>query len=81
MRTIQRVKTKTLDDIAFGYWDEENEQFVPVETQNDISRAAGLLGITVEMMKALVLFASLVRDAVSSDLIDIWKRLDKAGIP
>jgi len=77
MKTVitERIDTYT-DQLRFGYWDEEGEEFVPLTEQN----AEGLameLGCTVEMIEALRAFTVFIVDAVSTDLRNIWKRLDK----
>lgn len=74
--------TSETQDLQFGYWDMEGEEFIPIEGMNDEERqrAAELLGCSPVLLDALEMFAETIADRVGMDLRDIWKRLDAAGI-
>jgi len=83
METI--VTTKVVSEVknlSFGYWDEENEEFIPIGGMNndELKEAAKLLGCSPALLDALVMFAETICDTVISDLVSIWQRLDNAGI-
>ena len=81
MKTKTVITTET-SNITFGYWDTEKEEFVPIEyAENSIELGAQKLNCSPELLEAMDMFATNIRDIISEDLRDIWKRLDGAGIP
>ena len=81
MKTVKTVSVKTeTSHLVFGYWDAEGDEFIEPKTAKDYQQASKHFGCSVEMVDALVTLVELVRDYVQEDLLDIWKRMDKAGI-
>lgn len=78
MRTVKKVET-SIDDLQFGYWDVEDEEFIPIDgmTEKEMGHAAKLLGCSPLMLDALLLFSNSVRDSIAGDLKDIWRMVDK----
>ena len=78
MRTVKKIETN-IDDLRFGYWDVEGEEFIPVNgmTNEELSQAAKLLGCSPLMLDALMMFSDGIREAVAIDLKDIWRMVDK----
>ena len=79
MKTTTRV-TCDIDGLALGWWDEEKENFIPVKSQNDVEKAALVLGCSEKMVDTLGMLVESIKESVGGDLRDIWKRLDEAGI-
>jgi hypothetical protein len=82
--TVVRIESAT-QDLEFGVWisDEEGEgEFVSLHGMDaeEAARMAEVLGCSTALVDALVMFAETIADLVGSDLCDIWKRLDAAGI-
>ena len=80
-RTTVKIESAT-QDLQFGYWKMETEEFIPIEGMDEEERkqAAELLGCSPVLIDALEMFTETVADVVGCDLCDIWKRLDAAGI-
>ena len=80
-QTTVRITSAT-QDLQFGYWNMETEEFVPIAGMDKEERqqAAELLGCSPVLLDALEMFAETIADVVGSDLSDIWKRLNVAGI-
>ena len=78
MRTVKTIETN-IDDLQFGYWDVEGEEFIPINgmTDAEMSQAAKLLGCSPLMLDALMLFGESVRDSIAGDLKDIWRMVDR----
>ena len=74
-----RVECDT-DNIQFGYYDSDNDEFVAIESVADATEAAEKLRASPELLAALATFADVIRDWVGGDLRAIWQRLDDAGI-
>ena len=83
METKTTVKiTSAIQDLQFGYWEMETEEFIPIAgmDEEERQRAAELFGCSPVLVDALEMFAETVADVVGLDLRDIWKRLDAAGV-
>lgn len=78
--TITTRVTCDIDDLVFGWWDEEREQFVPIKSQDDVEAAIVALGCSEKMLDALSLLVDSIKDFVGNDLRGIWARLDATGI-
>jgi hypothetical protein len=79
MRTVKKVETN-IDDLAFGYWDMEGEEFIPINgmSEAELDQAAKLLGCTKLLLDSLMMFSDSIRDSVAGDLKDIWRRVDRS---
>ena len=79
MRTVKTIET-AIDDLKFGYWDVEGEEFIPINEMTDaeLNQAATLLGCSPLMLDALMLFSDSVRDSIAGDLKDIWRMVDRS---
>ena len=75
METIKTTKiVGHTDDLDFGYWDDESETFVGLE--KDPVAVQEHLGLSNEALSVITMFVADVRELVSTDLAEIWKRLD-----
>lgn len=77
MKTEVKVRIITnADRIALGYWDADKEEWLEPKSTDEIAKAAEELNCSPALVEALMLSVETVADAISSDLRDIWKRLD-----
>ena len=78
MRTVKKIETN-IDDLQFGYWDMESEEFVPISGMSDaeLNQAARLLGCTPLLLDALMIFSANISESVAGDLKDIWRMVDR----
>ena len=76
MRTtvITKIETK-LDDLEFGYWDEEAQTFVGVERNHQ--EVQDKFNLSDDAISSLTMFLADVKELIASDLADIWERLDE----
>jgi len=74
----QRKVTANVDQLQFGYWDMEIEEFVPIDAQyvDQVQKAITELGCTEGLLDALAMFAANIVEMIGDDLRDIWARLD-----
>ena len=83
MKTVTTTKIETrIDNLQFGYWDIESEEFIPISgmTDAELNEAAMPLGCTPLLLDALAILAESISESVAADLVDIWKRLEEAGL-
>ena len=78
MRTVKKVEAN-IDGLAFGYWDMEGEEFIPINgmSEAELEQAALLLGCSALLLDALTIFSDSVRESVAGDLKDIWRQAEK----
>ena len=78
MRTVKKIETN-IDDLQFGYWDMESEEFVPINGMSDaeLNQAARLLGCTPLLLDALMVFNDSISESIAGDLKDIWRMVDR----
>jgi transcriptional regulator NrdR family protein len=81
------VKTKKtvqahVDNIEFGYWDMKTQTFMPVDVtlQGNVDAAAKAIKCSELLIDTLGLLTRSIKEQISQDLKDIWRRLDEAGI-
>ena len=79
MKTTTRVICD-IDSLVLGWWDEEKDEFIPILSQDEVQAASAILGCSEEMLDTLIMLTDSIKEVVGSDLRDIWKRLDGAGI-
>jgi hypothetical protein len=77
MKTVvsKHIITKT-ENIQFGYWDEDADEFVAIEKTGQYAKALERLGCSEALLDAVISLTASIREIVSSDLADIWERLD-----
>jgi len=83
MKTVTTTKIETrIDSLQFGYWDMEDEEFVPFSSmvEEKLDEAAKLLGCTPLLLDALAMLTESICESVAADLADIWERLEEAGV-
>jgi hypothetical protein len=81
MKTITTTKIECdTSRIQFGYYDPDEDDFIVIESAIDAIQAAEKFQCSADLPTALATFAEIIRDAVSTDLRAIWKRLDEAGL-
>lgn len=78
METVTRVLTST-DNISFGYWNNDTDEFVPLSTLSDTEEKeiAELFGCTPLLVDALIMLTADIKENIGADLIDIWKAIGK----
>lgn len=64
------------DEIVFGYWNEAEQEFIELQNDEDCAAAAKVLKASPILLDGLVMFADKVKENVTADLRDLWKRLD-----
>jgi len=70
----KRIITGNVDSCEFGYWDEESQNFITIESiTKKVIRKTGLSKEAIDLI--MVNFSNL-KEAMTADLADIWKRLD-----
>lgn len=81
METVMRIKTE-VEEVRFGFWDPEEDDFVPIDTTKvaDLKAAVEHFNCSEEIVEALGAMFERLIEAVADDLETIWKRLDEAGI-
>jgi hypothetical protein len=77
MKTRTTVETE-LQQVQFGYWDTDRERFVSInhEDAESVKKAVGALSCHPLLIDAIGSLVAEIKEAVSSDLADIWQRLD-----
>jgi hypothetical protein len=77
MKTRTTVETK-LQQVQFGYWDMDGERFVSINHENaeSVEKAVRALSCHPLLIDAIGSLVQEIKGAVSSDLADIWQRLD-----
>lgn len=70
------VISSRVEDIEFGYWNEEEDEWVELVTDEQLLDASKALGVKVEFLKALKSSFDMLREYIHDDLKDIWERLD-----
>ena len=81
MKTVTSTKVVCeIDKLTLGWWNEEQDKFIPIESQDDYEKAAIALGCSEKMLDTLVTLIASIQATIGTDLRDIWKRLDKAGL-
>ena len=74
MKTIKTTRVETeLSRLEFGYWDLENDEFIPIRSEVDIVKAAELFGVNPLLVEALITLIDGIKDFIGADLKDIWE--------
>ena len=74
MKTETSIKC-AVEECIFGYWDDEQEKFIPIDEQNR-KEFAQKMDCSEKLLEAIEeTFSSLV-DMLKEDLTDIWKKLE-----
>ena len=77
METKSIIRTQS-DDIVFGYWDKDNEEFIELNqmlTDEKTAEVAEILGCSPILVDALIMLSDSIAEAVGQDLKDIWKKV------
>lgn len=72
METTRTIKGH-YQDIQFGYWDAENEEFVPIESASP--EFAAKLGCSELLLDTLVILVQDIKEKFGEDLKDIWRKV------
>jgi len=78
MKTVKSIENH-LDDIQFGWWDPEKEEFYPIELAED-EEGQKLLkreDVIERFLDSMILFTNDLKENIGRDLKDIWERLDR----
>lgn len=77
---MKTVVTKRIlanvQDVQFGYWDNEAEEFIPITDDTVMGDAASRLKCSPELIEAILFLVEHLTSSIHADLTDIWKRLD-----
>ena len=76
MKTSKRIDCET-ERIRFGYFDEEKQEWIDLDSIEEIEKFAKRKDFRTELGNALNELTEMIIECVGSDLRDIWKRLDK----
>lgn len=78
MKTKVTTKIETaIEDWQFGWWNSEEEAFVPlVDTEEGKREAAAAINVPEKLIEALLISMEDLQDLIRSDLMDIWIRID-----
>ncbi len=76
MKTVMRVETE-VEEVKFGYSDGQGEWNAIDVMAYDVSVPAKALGCSEELLSSLMEWLGDLQEAISSDLRDIWQRLDE----
>jgi len=73
------MKTETqiisvISGFQFGYWDEEQEKFIPIEEDNR-KETAKKLECSEKLLETIEENFAVLRDMLNEDLSDIWQQL------
>ncbi len=79
MRTVTKVYSE-VEDVKFGYRDETGEWRSLPLAEEDVSIPAKALGCSEELLSSLMEWLGDLQEAISSDLRDIWQRLDEMEV-
>lgn len=80
MKTTKTVKIETnIENIVLGIWDDEKEEFFSFD-EMEREKVLVILSINEKFLETLEMFVGDLKDNLMTDLKDIWKRLDNAGI-
>ena len=75
METVRSSKVICkMDDLDFGYWDDESETFVSLGTES--AAVQKHLKLSDEMLSSLIMFVADIQELIGSDIVEIWERLD-----
>lgn len=81
MKTEIRVTITTqTKETEFGYLDAETESFVPIKagaSEEELAEFAEWLKASPRLIEAIAMTLEDFKTNVSSDLSDIWERLDR----
>ncbi len=75
MRTVTKVESE-VEDVKFGYSDGSGEWW-SIPLAEGLSVPAKALGCSEELLSSLMEWLGDLQEAISSDLLDIWHRLDE----
>jgi len=80
MKTVRSERVEShVERVRFGMWDAEEERFVAVYINDPpqvFAATAAELGVSEDLVRALVLSFEMLATAMHEDLVDIWKRMD-----
>lgn len=76
MKTKQVIESNT-DNLLFGYWDEENQEFIALECVDSekIKKAAELFECSPLLVDTLIYLTESIAELVGKDLKDIWNKI------
>lgn len=77
MRTVTIVRVDSeIEKLQLGWWNDEKEEFTPIEGPTDFEEAATILGCSEKMLESLDMLVDYLKELIGKDLRDIWERLD-----
>ena len=75
METVKTSKVICkMDDLDFGYWDDESETFVGLE--KDAPAVQNRFELSDKALESIIMFVADIKELIGGDLAEIWRRLD-----
>ena len=75
METVRSSKVICeMDDLDFGFWDDDSDTFVRLET--DPAAVQKHLKLSDEVMSSITMFVADIKELIGNDIVEIWERLD-----
>ena len=74
MKTERFIKTAT-EGFAFGYWDEKQQEFIPIDEENR-KEFAQKMGCSEKLLETIEENFGVLVDHIREDLVDIWQKLE-----
>lgn len=73
-----KTQTQIISDVhkfQFGCWDEEKEQFIPIDEENR-KKIAEKMGCSEKLLETIEENFSGLVNMLEEDLVDIWKKIE-----
>lgn len=67
--------TSNVQNVTFGYWDENEDKWIPI-TMNNREEVAEILKSSPDLINALISTFEDLIDKVNADLLAIWVRMN-----
>lgn len=75
-RVITKINCETTR-ACLGYWHPEREEWIELQVGDNLTEACDMLHCSDELLTALIQSVDVAANQVASDLLSIWRRLDK----
>jgi len=74
---ITKTVLTHIEEVKFGYWNDDTEEFIPIHIKNIKDNLDNQLNVSPELLFALHATFDLLIDAINADLRDIWEKLEE----
>ena len=66
-----------IDDVIYGWWDPDGEEFVEIETDEDIPELTNRADAMELLVHSVLFLCNEIKSHMKNDLCDIWERIDR----